>query len=362
MAKIADERGFLKKPKRTLISSHFGVKVLVNTDMAKYYLEKGMKITRIYEFIQFHPEKCFEKLADEISDNRREADIDISKNVLGMTSILTGNSLYSATLLNKEKHRNIKYCDNSTVNKAINNPRFVNFDVVAPGVYEAKTLKKTITNDQALQIGLFVYLNAKLHLFQFYYEFMKKFLDPKKYCLIETDTDSIYCALAEKDIDLGVKPELKKDYFIQKLKWMPLSVCNLYKEDFIAAKTTDMEWRPSPCCQEQLKYLKRQPGLFKTEHESEKIAALGPKSYFCSSSNGVNKLISKEVCINQSPLTFDQYQQVLTSDNPLTIINGGFRSRNHQMYSYIQKKRGLTSFYCKRKVLENGVETTPLDL
>ena len=83
------------------------------------------------------------------------------------------------------------YCDNSTVNKAINNPQFVNLDVVSPGVYEVETLKKTITNDQSLQIGLFAYLNAKLHLFQLYYEFMKKFLDPKKYCLIDFDTDSI---------------------------------------------------------------------------------------------------------------------------------------------------------------------------
>ena len=43
MAKIAEEHEFLKKPKRALISSHFGVKVLVNTDMSKYYLEKGLK-------------------------------------------------------------------------------------------------------------------------------------------------------------------------------------------------------------------------------------------------------------------------------------------------------------------------------
>ena len=80
------------------------MKVLVNTDMAKCYLEKGLKITRIYEFIQFYPEKCFEKLANEISDNRRAVDIDTSKNILGMISKLIGNSLYSATLLNKEKH------------------------------------------------------------------------------------------------------------------------------------------------------------------------------------------------------------------------------------------------------------------
>ena len=64
MGNTAKEHGFLKKPKRALISSHFGVEVLVSTTVAKYYLEKGLKITRMYEFIQFYPEKCFEKLAN----------------------------------------------------------------------------------------------------------------------------------------------------------------------------------------------------------------------------------------------------------------------------------------------------------
>ena len=41
--RIAKEHGFLNKPKRALISPHFGVEILVNTDMAKYYLEKALK-------------------------------------------------------------------------------------------------------------------------------------------------------------------------------------------------------------------------------------------------------------------------------------------------------------------------------
>ena len=71
MKQIAEEHEFLKKPKRTLISSHFGFEVLLSTDTVKFYLEKGLKITRIYEFIQFHSEKCSEKLTNQISDNRR---------------------------------------------------------------------------------------------------------------------------------------------------------------------------------------------------------------------------------------------------------------------------------------------------
>ena len=55
MQKIAEEQGFLKKPRKYLISSYFGEDILINTRMAKFYLELGLKITRIQEFIQFFP-------------------------------------------------------------------------------------------------------------------------------------------------------------------------------------------------------------------------------------------------------------------------------------------------------------------
>ena len=74
--------------------------------MAKFYLEMGLKITKIYEFIEFFPQKCFAPLAQEIVNSRRLADTDKSKAVIALTNKLTGNSLYSASLLNKEKHRN----------------------------------------------------------------------------------------------------------------------------------------------------------------------------------------------------------------------------------------------------------------
>ena len=98
--------------------------------MAKFYLEMGLKITKIYEFVEFFPQKCFAPLAQEIVNSRRLADTDKSKTVIALTNKLTGNSLYSASLLNKEKHRNITYHSGETVNKAINNPPFIHLDQI----------------------------------------------------------------------------------------------------------------------------------------------------------------------------------------------------------------------------------------
>ena len=103
MQKVAEQHDLLKKPKKYLISSYFGKEILINTEMAEFYLNLGLKITRIYEFIQFHPQKCFETLANKIINSRREAYLDKSKTVIALTNKFNENSLYSASLLNKEK-------------------------------------------------------------------------------------------------------------------------------------------------------------------------------------------------------------------------------------------------------------------
>ena len=147
MRGVAEKHGFLKKHKKALICSHFGKEVLITSEMGKFYLEKGLKITRIYEFIEFHPQKCFEDLGNRICDARQQGDLNRDSQVAALMAKLQGNSLYLATLINKDKHRIITHCDDSTVNEEVNDPRFVNLEVVSPGIYEIKSLKKKVIND-----------------------------------------------------------------------------------------------------------------------------------------------------------------------------------------------------------------------
>ena len=125
MKNVAEEHDLLKKEQKYLISNYFGEKFIINLETAKFYLEMGLKVIKIYEFVEFFPQKCFAPLAQEIVNPRRLADTDKSKTVIALANKLTGNSLYTASLLNKEKHRNITYHSGDTVNKAINNPRFI---------------------------------------------------------------------------------------------------------------------------------------------------------------------------------------------------------------------------------------------
>ena len=361
MRGVAEKHGFLKKPKRALICSHFGKEVLITSEMGKFYLEKGLKITKIYEFIEFHPQKCFEALRNRICDARRLGDLNPHSQIAALTAKLAGNSLYSATLINKDKHRVVTYCDDSTVNEEINNPRFVNLEVVSPSVYKIKSLKKKVINDLPIQIGLFVYLNAKLTMLQFLYDFLFKFCQKEKLSLLETDTDSFYCALAEPDLDQCVKAEKKREYFTQKPNYLIVAVCENHKQNYVETKVAGREWNPEPCCVARKTFMKRMPGKFKLEFCSTSMALLSPKCYICSGPEG-DKLACKGVNTKQNKLTFDDYFRILTSDDTLSIANRGFRTKNHSVYSCKQNKRGLSSFYCKRRVLDCGIETVPLDL
>ena len=144
MRNVAEDHGLLKKIIKYLISSYFGKEILINTEMEKFYLEMGLEITKIKEFIEFYPQKCFAKLADEIVNSRRATDTDPSKAVITLTNKLTGNSLYSASLLNKAKHRNITYHSEKRANRAINDPHFEHLDEIGFDLYEVKNLKHKI--------------------------------------------------------------------------------------------------------------------------------------------------------------------------------------------------------------------------
>ena len=45
-----------------------------------------------------------------------------------------------------------------------------------------------------------------------------------------------------------------------------------------------------------------------------------------------------------------------------TSVNRGFRVLDNKMFKYVQVKNAFSYFYPKRKVLEDGVSTIPLDM
>ena len=305
--------------------------------MAKFYLNLGLKITRIYEFIEFHPQKCFEMLANEIVNFRRKADLDKSKTVIASTNKLTGNSLYSASLLNKKKYQNITYHSKDTINKTIKDPHFINLDEIVFDVYEVKNLKRSIRHDLSIQIGLNVYLNSKLDMLKFFYCFLKKYISEHCFELLESDTDSMYFTISHRSLDDCVPEDLKEGYFRARLCWLPAEACPQHTETYVKQRAVGQDWEKQECCQNYNKFTQRTLGLMKVEYSGNKQILLTSKTYFCLGDK--NKQVSKGVCIHQNPLTFDKYRNVLQSNQPLTITNRCFRSHQNRIFHMHKVKK-----------------------
>ena len=204
--RFAEENKLLKKPRKILISSYFGERILLTTPLVKWYLDHGLEITKIYKFIEYASEKTFEKFGFDVSNARRIGNSDSPKTSLANTWKLIGNSNYLASLLKKDKFRKISYHDQSTVDKAINSPRFVNLDLVDSDRYKVKSLKKHITFDLPLQVGLFVHSLAKLKMLEFLYDCIKKYIPDDCFEFLKMDSDSLYFSLCSDSLDELVNP------------------------------------------------------------------------------------------------------------------------------------------------------------
>ena len=59
-------------------------------------------------------------------------------------------------------------------------------------------------------------------------------------------------------------------------------------------------------------------------------------------------------------LSWPRYEEALAGKKDMAI-NMGFRMRDGDMVTYEQKKLGLSAYYDKRWVLEDGIHTEPIE-
>ena len=72
MKDFAVKTGTLKAPQRSLIGSMYGEKILLLTTLLQWYIKQGLKVSKVYQIIQFKRSKCFLKFGQEVCDSRRE--------------------------------------------------------------------------------------------------------------------------------------------------------------------------------------------------------------------------------------------------------------------------------------------------
>ena len=62
----------MSTPRKSLISSMFGEKILLSTPLLKWYLQHGLEVTHIYQVIEYIPKACFTEFGNAVSDATEE--------------------------------------------------------------------------------------------------------------------------------------------------------------------------------------------------------------------------------------------------------------------------------------------------
>ena len=176
MRQYAEENDIMSTPRRMLVGSFHGIKLLLATPLLRWYLAHGLVVDRVYQIVEYSPKPCFRDFGESVSTARRNGDSDPEKAIIADTMKLLGNSAYGKTVTNVDRHRDIKYSTEVGTSALVNNKRFRQLDVVAEDAYEVTSSKARVTYDLPHHIGFFVYQYAKLRMLEFYYDFVAGFL------------------------------------------------------------------------------------------------------------------------------------------------------------------------------------------
>ena len=299
-------------------------KILLYSPLLKWYLNHGLQVTKIHKYISYTSGRPFKWFPEEVSSARRAADQDKNKRQLGDTAKLKGNSFYGKMIENLEKHISTKFTkDENLIDEIFRSPYFDDLEEISEGVFEVRQRKRQVTITRPYQCGIAVYQLAKLRMLEFYYDFVDKFCDRRDFEVIQMDTDSLYMALSTEDFDEIIRPDLKELYKDEKPKWL----------------VTD-------------EYSKRVPGLFKPEFKGKRmIADNGEES--------MPKFSCKGVSRRQNKMSWERYRNALFGALD-KVTNIGFRKKEHHIVTYEQTKLGLSAYYDKRVVHEDGIHTSCL--
>ena len=176
MRQYAEEHDIMSTPRRMLIGSYRGDKILLATPLLRWYLAHGLVVDHVYQIIEYSLKPCFQHFGESVSAARRAGDADPDKAIIADTMKLLGNSAYGKTVTNIDRHRNVRYCTEVGTSLLINNKRFRQLDVVTDDAYEVTASKARLTYDLPHHIGFFVYQYAKLRMLQFYYDFVDRYV------------------------------------------------------------------------------------------------------------------------------------------------------------------------------------------
>ena len=244
------------------------------------------------------------------------------------------NGSYGYDGMNTENFSKIKICDANKAYQAIISQTYMSGMKLNEDSFMIQHTPKSFHCTTCIQESLWCLDNAKYWYLTFYYDFMNKCLDMNKIHYIESDTDSLYVAVA------GKLNESPKQLFKHVIKNKEFYDKNIYK--FMpnpAINTIEDEKKILGCA---------------IEKTGDNMVALAPKCYtIWNSDQSVKALKLKGVSIKKNNIEFSDYQSIIENNSVKVGKNINLQIHNNKMSKLTINKNALTAQHTKMIVLPN---------
>ena len=239
-------------------------------------------------------------------------------------------AVYDKTMEDVRGHLDFELVDTpERMEKLLNAPTLKHRRILNENLVGVEKTKPVMKLNKPIYIGVSILDLSKLHMYQYYYDVMKKKYDDK-IKLLYTDTDSFIFHIETDD--------LYKDF-----------------KDMNEHMGFSGYGKSRPRCDASNKKVL---GTFKDEHDGAIFSThvgLKPKMYCCVNDDGKTlkkgkgipkKIVKKELTSKDFLSTLEDNQKKHHSFNKIG-------SQNHQVFSITQNKVGLTNYDNKRYYIDN---------
>ena len=177
---------------------------------------------------------------------------------------LLANSSYGYQIIGRSRHTGTKYLSDEKTHVATDCKLFKGLEHVNNSLYKVELAKAQIVHKEPIILGFFIVRYAKLRKLELYYNFFTKFCDVNKFEELEMDTNSLYLALAEKELEDCKRSE-------KRVEWQRLRSDDCV-DSFTADAVANLFLRTR--CIKHKQHYKRETGLFKEEFRCTEMLCL----------------------------------------------------------------------------------------
>ena len=169
-------------------------------------------------------------------------------------------------------------CSQQTVTKYLTDEKICVFSKIfkrpnhiTDQLYEVELVKSEIEHREPNSVEFFDLQYSKQRMLELYYIFLREFVDTDKYEELEKDTDPLYLALSEENLEDVLLPD-------KRVEWDKLRSKD-WTDKFTANATDNLF--PRTCCNALKKQDKSESGLFKEDFTCAELLCLCSKTYCC---------------------------------------------------------------------------------